>query len=86
MFIRSVHRQRELEEMFGPGFFDRTVVQRHWETWLGIAFVVYHMPMVWFGLIVVAVLKLRRPILMTCLVIVLTATTYTTLVVWLWCS
>jgi hypothetical protein len=86
MFIRSVRRQRELEAMFGQGFFDMHQAHRHWENRLAMLFVLYHLPLVITARVVAAVLHVQHRLLLTGVVMALTATTYTALVVWLWCS
>lgn len=80
-YARRLRKQRELEAMFGPGFFDMT--QRLSEVWWLLVFGLYHQPLMLVGLSIPTSLRTRWPGLPLGLVMLGTPVLYSALVLWL---
>jgi hypothetical protein len=82
--MREFRRQRELEETFGH---DSDFVETNYRffpvpVWVGIAFMLYHLPCLVLMFLIPRKTRTRHRLLVHVLLMVLTVSTYTALVAW----
>lgn len=81
--LRAWHRQRALEAVFGPGYFDLTSDRRRGELWGALAFGAYHLPVAPLALLLPAGYRHNHPRVTMLLLIVAAGAGYSLTVRWL---
>ena len=81
MHARRVRKQRELEAVFGPGYFDMTRPQS--ELYWLMAFVLYHLPLMLVWLPVPNRIRVRYLWIQTGLTMLVTPALYSATICWL---
>ena len=78
---RRLRKQRDLDAVFGPGYFDMSQPQS--ELYWLMAFVLYHLPLMLVGLAVPNRLRVRYPWLVSGVAMLATPVLYSAVIFWL---